>query len=202
MPRAPRILVVAATARELAPGGDWRTLACGVGPVEAAAATAAAIAAERPSAILHVGIAGARRGRGLAPAALVIGTEAHYDDLGLPPKWAPNTVVAAPHLVAAAAAVLPSAPQLVICTSARVGGASHGDVEAMEGFAVLRAAELAGVPAIEVRAISNEIEEPDRARWAFEAAFAALARATPRLVAGIEAALAAPVAGPDAAATR
>ena len=32
----------------------------------------------------------------------------------------------------------------------------------MEGFGVLRAAQLAGVPAIEVRAISNEIEEVDR----------------------------------------
>ena len=52
----------------------------------------------------------------------------------------------------------------------------------MEGFAVLRAAQLAGVPAIEVRVISNEIEETDRARWHFDAAFAAVAAATPRLV--------------------
>jgi futalosine hydrolase len=37
-----RILVVAATARELAPADGWRTLICGVGPVEAAASTAAA----------------------------------------------------------------------------------------------------------------------------------------------------------------
>ena len=29
----------------------------------------------------------------------------------------------------------------------------------MEGFAVLRAAQMAGVPAIEVRVISNEIEQ-------------------------------------------
>ena len=33
----------------------------------------------------------------------------------------------------------------------------------MEGFAVLRACELAGVPALEVRAVVNEITEPDRA---------------------------------------
>jgi nucleoside phosphorylase len=55
----------------------------------------------------------------------------------------------------------------------------------MEGFAVLRAAQLAGVPAIEVRAISNEIEEEDRARWQFDAAFAAITAATPRLVAEV-----------------
>ena len=53
----------------------------------------------------------------------------------------------------------------------------------MEGFGVLRAAQLAGVPALEVRAISNDIEEGDRARWHFAAAFAAIIAATPRLVA-------------------
>jgi hypothetical protein len=34
-----------------------------------------------------------------------------------------------------------------------------------------------------VRAISNEIEEPDRARWRFDTALAALAEAVPLLVA-------------------
>jgi nucleoside phosphorylase len=57
----------------------------------------------------------------------------------------------------------------------------------MEGFAVLRAAQLAGVPAIEVRAISNEIEETDRGRWHFDHAFAAITAATPRLVEAIAA---------------
>ena len=47
---------------------------------------------------------------------------------------------------------------------------------------MLRAAQLAGVPAIEVRAISNDIEEPDRARWHFDAAFAAITAVTPPLV--------------------
>ena len=57
------------------------------------------------------------------------------------------------------------------------------DVEAMEGFAVLRACELAGVPAVEVRVVSNEIDEPDRALWRFDEAFALLAETLPRLVA-------------------
>jgi nucleoside phosphorylase len=51
----------------------------------------------------------------------------------------------------------------------------------MEGFAVLRACALAGVPALELRAISNEVEEPDRAKWDFAGALAALAGALPRL---------------------
>lgn len=180
-----RILVVAATARELAAPDGWLTLHCGVGPVDAAASTAAAIAAHRPAAILHVGIAGARRERVLAPATLVIGSEARYCDLTVPERWAPHVVVASPALLEAARRALPSAVTMPIGTSAHVGGIARCagcDVEGMEGFAVLRAAQLAGVPAIEVRAISNEIEEDDRARWHFDDAFAAVTAITPRLV--------------------
>jgi nucleoside phosphorylase len=72
-----------------------------------------------------------------------------------------------------------------IGTSARVAG-SHGcEIEAMEGYAVLRAAALAHVPAVEVRAIANAIGEPDRARWQFEAARETLAAALPRLISEI-----------------
>ncbi len=177
-----RILVVAATARELAAPDAWLTLRCGVGPVEAAARTAAAIAALRPDAIVQVGIAGARRSRALAPASLVIGTEARYCDSNVPAEWAPSTVHASAALLRAVQRALPHAVTLSIGTSARVGGTSDCDVEAMEGFGVLRAAQLAGVPAIEVRAISNEIEEHDRARWHFDAAFAAITAVTPLLV--------------------
>ena len=53
----------------------------------------------------------------------------------------------------------------------------------MEGFAVLRACALAGVPAVEVRVVSNEIGEPDRDLWRFDEAFAALDELLPRLVA-------------------
>ncbi len=183
----PSILVVAATDRELAGATGVATLRCGVGPVEAAAATAAAIAAARPSAVLHVGIAGARRASGIPPLALVIGSEARYCDLAPSNDWAPRVLIPAATLVEAARRALPEAALLPIGTSARVGGTSECDVEAMEGFAVLRAARLAGVPAIEVRAVSNEIEEPDRARWRFEEAFRAVADATPRLIAEIAA---------------
>ena len=40
-----------------------------------------------------------------------------------------------------------------------------------------------------VSAIANEIEEPDRARWRFDEAFAALGQALPGLVASITAAM-------------
>jgi futalosine hydrolase len=190
----PSVLVVAATRRELAvsPAEWWRGLVCGVGPVEAAAATAAEIARARPDAVLHVGIAGARRRCGLVIGSIVIGSEAHYCDLGVSAEWAPSTVGASAMLVAAARRALPSAPLMPIGTSARVGGTSTDagvNVEAMEGFGVLRAAALATIPAIEIRAISNEIEEEDRARWQFANAFAAITAATPLVVAEIERAL-------------
>ena len=172
------LLVVAATERELAPVEGARRLVCGIGPVEAAAATARALAEERPAAVLHVGIAGAHE---LAPLTLVLGSEALYCDAAgqlVPARAAPD-----PELLARLRAAFPEAELSPIGTSAAVGG-SHGvEVEAMEGFAVLRACELAAVPAVEVRVVSNEIGEPDRALWRFDEAFAKLAETLPRLVA-------------------
>jgi nucleoside phosphorylase len=177
------ILVVAATELELAGvPAAVPSLRCGVGPVEAAAATAAALAAERPDAVLHLGIAGARRGCGIVVPQLVVGSEAVYCDLGRGFRLAPRRVEADPALVDAARRALPEAVVRPIGTSARIDGTDGTEVEAMEGFAVLRAAQLAGVPAIEVRAVSNEIEEPDRARWRFDDALGALAAAAPRLL--------------------
>jgi nucleoside phosphorylase len=177
-----RILVVAATGRELAPAEGWGVLRCGVGPVDAAAATAAALARERPAAVVHVGIAGARRASGLMPPALVIGEASVYSDLGVPAEWAPHRLTPDSRLLDAARRALPEAAVRTTGTSGRVGATTGCEVEAMEGFAVLRAAALAGVPAIEVRAIANAIEEPDRSRWRFDEAFAAIVSATPALV--------------------
>ncbi|MGD9905267.1 MAG: hypothetical protein AB7U83_17505 [Vicinamibacterales bacterium] len=176
------ILVVAATEPELAPSGGWRTLVCGVGPVDAAAATAAAIAAARPRAIVHVGIAGARRASGLEPPAVVVGTEAVYGDLDVPTHFAPHRLKTADELVEAAARAVPTSVRRTIGTGGRVGHTTGNEVEAMEGFAVLRAAALAEVPAVEVRVIANAIEEADRAQWKFDEAFATVRAITPALV--------------------
>ena len=176
----PDLLLVAATDRELC-GHDG--LVCGVGPVEAASATARALALRRFAAVLHVGLAG---GRGIAVGELVVGTEAVYCDLSA--DWpVVDRVEPDARLVAALGAALPAAAPLPIHTSAAVGGAgptvSQGPlVEAMEGFGVLRAAARAGVPAVEVRAISNMLGEQDRARWSLEEGLTALGRALPVLV--------------------
>ncbi|MFL5943979.1 MAG: hypothetical protein ACJ74D_12305 [Gaiellaceae bacterium] len=173
------ILVVAATQRELAGADGAATLACGIGPVEAAAATARALSADRPAALLHVGIAGAR---GLDAPTLVIGSESVYEDAADGPL-VPGRVLPDAALLARARRALPEARVLPIGTSARVGGTSGCSVEAMEGFAVLRAAELAAVPAVEVRVVSNDVDEPDRGKWRFDEALAALDGAVPRLLA-------------------
>jgi futalosine hydrolase len=175
------ILLVAATQGELAQIPGTRTLACGLGPVEAALATAAALADEETSAVLHVGIAGARQAAGIPLLSVVIGSEAIYSDHHLRAQPSP---VARPDaaLLAAACRALPAALVRPIATSGAVGGGGGADVEAMEGYGVLRAAELATVPAVEIRVISNEIEEQDRARWRFSEAFAALHAVLPQLV--------------------
>ena len=176
----PAVLIVAATRGELC-GHDG--LVCGVGPVEAAAATARALAGEPVGAVLHVGVAG---GRGVAVGSLVVGSVSVYADLSA--RWpVVERVVPDADLVEAALAALPGAALLPVQTSARVGAPYDGAaaepvVEGMEGFGVLRAASLAGVRGVEVRAISNELGEEDRARWAVEDALATLGQALPPLL--------------------
>ena len=172
------LLVVAATPDELRGADGAATYVCGVGPVEAAARTAVVLATDPVTAVLHVGIAGSRT---FEEPFLAIGAEAVYCDAD-DPKWIDLRIPADTRLVEAARRALPDARVEPIGTSARVGGSSGCEVEAMEGYAVLRAAALAGIPAVEVRAVSNAVGEPDRSRWRFADAKAALASALPRLV--------------------
>jgi predicted 5'-methylthioadenosine/S-adenosylhomocysteine nucleosidase len=174
------MLVVAATELELALLGGHETFCCGIGPVEAALQTTRALAEQRPDAVLHVGIAGART---LEPPALVLGSEAVYCDVIDPASTLPRVERVRPDaaLLERVSAALPEARVLPIATCGKVGAGTGFDVEAMEGFGVLRACELAGVPAVELRAISNSPNEGDRTRWRFEEAFAALAAALDRL---------------------
>jgi futalosine hydrolase len=126
--------------------------------------------------VIHIGIAGARA---IEPLSLVLGSEAVYED-------ARDSLVASrvepdAALLARLREQIPEARVLPIGTSAHVGGTSECDVEAMEGFAVLYACALAGVPAVELRAISNSPDEPDRSKWRFEEAFELLGAALDRL---------------------
>jgi futalosine hydrolase len=174
------VLVVAATERELALLDGLDTFCCGIGPVEAALRTSRLLEERRPDAVAHVGIAGSRT---LEPPALVLGSEAVYCDVIDPSSTLPRIERAHPDeaLLERARTALPEAQVLPIATCGKVGAGTGYDVEAMEGFGVLRACELAGVPAVEMRAISNSPDEADRARWRFDEAFDALADALQRL---------------------
>jgi futalosine hydrolase len=175
------VVLVAATERELCGFGG---LVCGIGPVEAAATTVEELTRRGAAALVHVGIAG---GRGLQVGTIVVGADSVYCDLS---AAIPTVARVEPdaELLALVRAALPTAPSLTIGTSAAVAGpcallSPAPDVEAMEGFAVLRAAARAGVPAVEVRAISNEIGEDDRTRWRVDDALEAVERALPALLA-------------------
>lgn len=172
--------MVAATSVELDQLGAAETLRCGIGPVEAAVATRRALCWRRPERVLHIGIAGARR---LAPPALVLGDEAVYCDLGELTNGMPRIARLRPDavLLERARQVLPAAHVLPIATSARVGGGDRYEVEAMEGFAVLRAAADAGVPALELRAVSNGYGDPPES-WRIGEALTALTAAVEALI--------------------
>ncbi|HEY5161024.1 MAG TPA: hypothetical protein VII83_08150, partial [Gaiellaceae bacterium] len=99
------ILFVGAIGQELAGARDKaRLLACGVGPVEAAIATAKEIIKERPRVVINVGLAGARRGSGIDVLDVVVGTEAIYCDLY--PRFSTNRLAADPALLEAARSAL------------------------------------------------------------------------------------------------
>jgi futalosine hydrolase len=177
------VLLVAATDLELC---DHPGFVCGIGPIEAAASVARQLYSRAPRAVLHVGVAGGRR---LTPGSLVVGTESIYADLSAEIPVVTRTVPDA-SLVATAQAALPEAISLPIATKAAVTGPDDPEhqfrVEAMEGFAVLRACELAGVPAVEIRAICNEIGEGDRELWMIRRGLEVLNGAIPRLLEAIK----------------
>src|SRR4051812_30966541 len=128
------ILVVAATEAELAGATQAETLLCGIGPVEAAAATARALGERPRAAVLRVGIAGAR---GCEPPTLVIGSEARYCDISgadAAQIAGDERVEAPPRLLEAARAALPDALVRQIGPTAHVGRGFGCDVEGMEGF--------------------------------------------------------------------
>ena len=183
------MLVIAATERELALLDGLDTFCCGIGPVEAALHTARALEERKPDAVVHAALAGGTVRTIIYPSfdflypssgsAWLDSRTASID----PASTLPRVDSARPDaaLLERARAALPEAHVLPIATCGKVGGGTDFDVEAMEGFGVLRACELAGVPAVELRAISNSPDEADRARWRFDDAFAALADALHRL---------------------
>jgi futalosine hydrolase len=179
------VCALPAELRHFRPRADVTLLHAGVGPVEAAAATARALAHDAYDTVVNAGIAGAFRGRAKLGDALLI-VEERLADLGLEDGGAltlpdgarlEESVTADARLLARCSALeLPRGRGLTVsrvtttaATAERLAQRYAPDVESMEGFAVLRAAALAGIPAIEVRGISNYVGERSLAEWDFGA---------------------------------
>jgi futalosine hydrolase len=197
------ILVVCAVAQELAaltPREDVDVLATGVGPVEAALATARAIAEKRYDAVINAGIAGGFRDRCTVGDAVVCARE-DYAEMGLEDGSAfplPGGLELVRYAESDPGLLRPFlggmipvivgrgvTSAIVTSTTARALVLAHrfrADVESMEGFAVLRAAQLAGVPAVEIRGVSNLVGERASNEWNFRAGAEAAVATTEALL--------------------
>jgi futalosine hydrolase len=187
------ILLACAVDAEL---GFWKEregvdkLILGVGPVEAAAAVATAVANRDYSLVVNAGLGGAFAGAAQIGAGVIVGEDTM--DLGLetgepislPPgervvdhARSDGTIVG--KLRARGFAVLNGVTVSSVTatdeTASRLAGRG-AQVESMEGFAVLRAAERAGVAAIELRGISNRCGARESSGWDFAAGTAGLQR--------------------------
>ena len=160
------VLFVMATEQEYGPAlrARIRPLVTGVGPVEAAAETAAALATLRhrgrlPDLVFSLGSAGSRR---LDHAAIYQIASVAYRDIdasplgfekGVTPFLDHPAAIPIPHRI-------PGIPAASISTGgAIVSGAAYDRIEAdmvdMESFAVLRAAHRFAVPVVGLRGISD-----------------------------------------------
>ena len=136
---------------------------------------------DSPRAVINVGVGGSR---GLTPGSIVVGSEAFYCDLAAEIPVV-DRIRADLELIAEVQSAVPEAVVLPIATSAFVTGSKRVTetfrVEGMEGFGVLRACQLAGIPGVEVRVISNDIGEGNRALWMMRRALEVLDGVLPRL---------------------
>ncbi|MEY2434608.1 MAG: futalosine hydrolase [Acidimicrobiaceae bacterium] len=188
-----------AVARDLPAGVDVTIVEGGVGPVAAAVTTATALANSDYDCVISAGIAGGFRDRAAIGEAVVADASVAADlgcrtddrfltlhDLGMEqdPSVAFEHAAQWHHRLAVGGA--PTRLGTVLTLSCMTGtdadgvalAQRHPDAvaEAMEGWGVAWAARSAGVPAGEVRAISNLVGRRDAESWDLTGAFDALSR--------------------------
>jgi futalosine hydrolase len=190
------ILLSCAVDEELSfwqPRDGVETLVTGVGPVEAACAIAAALAARQYRLVVNAGLAGAFDGAARIGEGVVVTEDSMELRLESGQTFAlpggRRTIEAAhsePTLTARLGAEgFPVLHGITVArvtstdaTARRLAASYAAQVESMEGFAALRAAARAGVAAIEVRGISNRVGARESSGWDFAAGLAGLARVT------------------------
>ena len=204
-----RILIVAATAAEIAPlqhRPDVEMLITGVGMVAAAARTSGALARTRYDLALNLGICGSFD-PALSPGTVVhvvsdtmpeLGAEdgdafLSIEDLGLLRGDAPP--FSNGRLVNAAVPANPALQSLPAVHGITVNTV-HGNqrsiaetvrrfapqVESMEGAGFMYACLIHAVPFAQVRAVSNMVERRNRSAWKIDEAIASLCRVAKDLI--------------------
>jgi futalosine hydrolase len=187
------ILIVCAVAKELAflaPQPHVEVLVTGIGPVDAAANVSRALAQGGYDLVINAGIAGAFDGDAKIGDGVVVSEDAYELDLETgDPILLPDGLRAHDRVTSdltlvdalvelgflARRGVTVSRVTASEASAARLAERG-GQTESMEGFAVLRAAEIAGVKAIQVRGISNRVGDRASSRWDFAAGVAGLER--------------------------
>lgn len=173
---------------------DWRCtlLHTGIGSVNAAHALTCQLERQIPNLVILFGIGGAYVPTGLPIRAVVLATEEIYGDVGVltPEGWKPADEIGIPlvngdppvfnrfpldsRLVSTAAEICRArcGPFVTVsqCSGVQaVGDALHARFNAlcenMEGAAAAHICTLYDVPFLEVRGISNLIEDRELARW-------------------------------------
>ena len=188
---------------------EVHVVVAGIGRTNAAAATAEALTEARATgapfaAVISTGIAGALPGSNLALGTVVVADACIYAEEGiaLPEGQGDMRVLGFPlgdfegnrvpvdgALLVAFRALGPACEIATVATCSGTDAAAlsvrtrtGAMAEAMEGAAVVHAARRVGVPAIEIRSISNTTGDRATQRWDISAAFAALQRVGDALV--------------------
>lgn len=194
-----RMLVITSVEKEAEALGaiaGVTTVVSGIGRTNAAATTTEALLTRGPcDGVISAGIAGALPGSNLRLGEVVVASQCVYleeglltpvgfqsmADLGFPLGDFAGNVVPVGEAMLSAAVELRTGPIATVATCSGTDEAAK-DVaqrtgalaEAMEGAAVVHAARRLGVPAIELRAISNTTGDRDRQQWDIGAALSAL----------------------------
>ncbi len=188
------ILLASAVQAELdfwQPQAGVTRLVTGVGPVEAACALAEALARRPYRLVVNAGLGGSFEGAARIGDGIVVANDAielaleSGASLALPPgATLVDRASSDPHLVdqlrlrgfLALRGITVARVTSSEATAQRLARDFGAQVESMEGFAALRAAQRAAVPAIELRGISNRCGDRDRSGWDFAAGVTGLRR--------------------------
>ncbi len=164
----------------------------GIGAVNAAHALTCQLERQTPALVIQFGIGGAYVPTGIPIRSVVLATEEVYGDVGVvtPEGWKPadeigiplvggdpphfNRFPLNPQLVSTAAEICGASCGVFVTVSQCSGLQAVGDAlhtrfnalcESMEGAAAAHICTLYDVPFLEVRGISNLVEDRDPTRW-------------------------------------